>query len=147
MKYGLNLLLWTDRMHDAMQPICERIKTLGYDGVEMPIFDVNLPLYQAWGKKLDDLGLERTAVTIRTAGDNPVSPSASVRSAAVDAMRARSIAARQQVLELSAVQRIRPSVNLPERVRPKMNLSGASKRCRRHLIMLHKSVSRSQSSI
>ncbi|MCX7391170.1 MAG: sugar phosphate isomerase/epimerase [Planctomycetaceae bacterium] len=87
MKYGLNLLLWTDRMHDAMQPICERIKTLGYDGVEMPIFDVNLPLYQAWGKKLDDLGLERTAVTIRTAGDNPVSPSASVRSAAVDAMR------------------------------------------------------------
>jgi len=68
-------------------PVVERVKAMGYDGVEMPMFELNEALYADWGKKLDDLGLERTAVTIRGAGDNPISPSASVRAAAVDAMK------------------------------------------------------------
>jgi D-psicose/D-tagatose/L-ribulose 3-epimerase len=87
MRYGLNLLLWTDRMHDGMVPVVERIKSLGYDGIEMPVFELNEPLYADWGRRLDALGLERTAVTVRGAGDNPISPSATVRAAAVDAMR------------------------------------------------------------
>jgi len=87
MKYGLNLLLWTDRMHDGMVPVVERIKALGYDGVEIPVFELNEPLHKQWGERFDALGLERTAVTVRGAGDNPISPSASVRAAAVDAMR------------------------------------------------------------
>ena len=87
MKYGLNLLLWTDRMHDGMVPVVERVKSLGYDGVEMPIFELNEPLHRQWGQRLDALGLERTAVTVRNAGDNPISPSATVRAAAVDAMK------------------------------------------------------------
>jgi D-psicose/D-tagatose/L-ribulose 3-epimerase len=87
MRYGLNLLLWTDRMHDGMVPVVERIKSLGYDGIEMPVFELNEPLYADWGRRLEALGLERTAVTVRGAGDNPISPSATVRAAAVDAMR------------------------------------------------------------
>ena len=87
MKYGLNLLLWTDRMHDGMVPIVEKIKALGYHGIEMPIFELDESLHRQWGKRLDELGLERTAVTVRNAGDNPISPSASVRAAAVDAMK------------------------------------------------------------
>lgn len=87
MRYGLNLLLWTDRMHEGVGPIVERVKAMGYDGVEMPIFELNESLYGPWGKRLDDLGLARTAVTVRGAGDNPISPSASVRTAAVDAMK------------------------------------------------------------
>ncbi len=87
MKYGINLLLWTDRMHDGLMPVVEQVKAMGYDGVEMPMFELNEALYADWGKKLDDLGLERTAVTIRGAGDNPISPSASVRAAAVDALK------------------------------------------------------------
>jgi len=87
MKYGLNLLLWTDRMHDGLVPVVERVKALGYDGIEMPIFEINEPVHAQWGRRLDDLGLERTAVTVRNAGDNPISPSAPVRAAAVDAMK------------------------------------------------------------
>ena len=87
MKYGLNLLLWTDRMHEGLVPVLGRVKALGYDGVEIPIFELNEPLHAQWGRRLDDLGLERTAVTVRNAGDNPISPSATVRAAAVDAMR------------------------------------------------------------
>ena len=87
MKYGLNLLLWTDRMHDGMAPIVEKVKAIGYDGIEMPIFELNESLYRQWGERLDAIGLERTAVTVRGAGDNPISPSPAVRAAAVDAMK------------------------------------------------------------
>ncbi len=87
MKYGLNLLLWTDRMHDGMVPVVEKVKAIGYDGIEMPIFELNESLYKQWGERLDAIGLERTAVTVRGAGDNPISPSATVRAAAVEAMK------------------------------------------------------------
>jgi D-psicose/D-tagatose/L-ribulose 3-epimerase len=87
MRYGLNLLLWTDRMHEGMGPVVGRIKEMGYDGVEMPMFELNESLYTDWGKRLDGLGLARTAVSVRGAGDNPISPSASVRTAAVDALK------------------------------------------------------------
>jgi len=87
MRYGLNLLLWTDRLHDGMVPVVERLERLGYDGVEVPLFELNEPLMQQWATRLDGLGLARTAVTVRNAGDNPISPSAPVRSAAVDAMK------------------------------------------------------------
>jgi D-psicose/D-tagatose/L-ribulose 3-epimerase len=87
MQYGLNLLLWTDRLHDGLEPVVDRIKAIGYDGVEIPIFELNAPLHREWGRRLDAAGLARTAVTVRGAGDNPISPSAGVRAAAVDAMR------------------------------------------------------------
>jgi len=87
MQYGLNLLLWTDRLHDGLEPVVDRIKAIGYDGVEIPIFELNEPLHREWGRRLDAAGLARTAVTVRGAGDNPISPSAGVRAAAVDSMR------------------------------------------------------------
>ena len=40
----------------------DQMKAMGYDGVEVPVFNTDLD-YAAWGKRLDDLGLERTAVT------------------------------------------------------------------------------------
>jgi sugar phosphate isomerase/epimerase len=89
MKYGLNLLLWTDRMHDGLVPTVERIKALGYDGVEMPIFELNEPLYRSWGGRLDGLGLERSGrpATTRSAprprsGRRPSMPSAARSTAA-----------------------------------------------------------------
>ena len=82
MKFGMNLLLWTDRLHDGMLPVLEKIKKMGYDGVEIPLFDLSLD-YAAWGKRFDDLGLARTAVTVRGAADNPISADANVRAAGV----------------------------------------------------------------
>lgn len=40
MKYGINLLLWTDSMHDGLIPVIETLKEMGYDGVEMPLFEI-----------------------------------------------------------------------------------------------------------
>ncbi|HTN74971.1 MAG TPA: sugar phosphate isomerase/epimerase, partial [Pirellulaceae bacterium] len=62
MKFGMNLLLWSGEINDGLLPTLELLKKLGYDGVEVPLFNLDLD-YAAWGKKLDDLGLERTAVT------------------------------------------------------------------------------------
>nr|AXL06672.1 sugar phosphate isomerase/epimerase [uncultured bacterium] len=83
MKFGMNLLLWTGEMHDGMIPVLAMLKNLGFDGVELPIFNTNLD-YARWGKILDDHGLARTAVTIRGADDNPISPDRSVRQKGIE---------------------------------------------------------------
>ncbi|TMG58167.1 MAG: sugar phosphate isomerase/epimerase [Chloroflexi bacterium] len=64
MKYGINLYLWADDMHDELLPVLESLKRLGYDGVEVPIFDLDLSKWTRWAKRLDELGLERTANTV-----------------------------------------------------------------------------------
>ena len=83
MKFGMNLLLWTGDLHEGLLPVLEILKKMGYDGVELQIFDLNVDTYAQWGKRLDDLGLERTAVTVRGEQDNPISPDAKVRESGV----------------------------------------------------------------
>ena len=83
MKFGMNLLLWTGELNDGILPVLESLKRMGYDGVELPLFNPDLD-YVAWGKQLDDLGLERTAVTVRVEEDNPISPDPAVRAKGVE---------------------------------------------------------------
>ncbi|WP_153558986.1 sugar phosphate isomerase/epimerase family protein [Roseimaritima sediminicola] len=83
MKYGMNLLLWSGEVTEDLYPTIEHLKAAGFDGVELPMFNLDLD-YAALGKKLDEVGLERTAVTIRNLEDNPISPEASVRAKGVE---------------------------------------------------------------
>jgi D-psicose/D-tagatose/L-ribulose 3-epimerase len=78
MKFGMNLLLWGGELNDGMLPVIEKLKAYGYDGIEIPLFNLDLD-YAAWGKRLDDVGLQRTAVTVRNVEDNPISPDSAVR--------------------------------------------------------------------
>ena len=80
MQYGINLLLWADTLSDALLPLLDEIKSIGYDAVELPLFEPDLDKYAAWGRHLDEAGLFRTAVTVRGASDNPISPDPAVRS-------------------------------------------------------------------
>jgi D-psicose/D-tagatose/L-ribulose 3-epimerase len=82
MKVGINLYLWTDRMHEGLLPVLESLKQIGYDGVEVPIFDLDAAEWARWARRLDDLGLERTANTVIAPEHNPVSPDRGVREAA-----------------------------------------------------------------
>lgn len=93
MKYGMNLLLWTGEVTDDLLPTCEQLKKIGFDGVEIPMFNLDLD-YAALGSKLDGMGLARTTVTIRTEEDNPISPDAAVR--------AKGIAATKKTLDCCA---------------------------------------------
>ncbi|MCA9191771.1 MAG: sugar phosphate isomerase/epimerase [Planctomycetales bacterium] len=83
MKFGMNLLLWGGEVTDAMLPTIERLKAIGFDGVELPIFNLDLD-YAQLGKQLDSMGLKRTAVTVRNVDDNPISSEASVRAKGVE---------------------------------------------------------------
>ena len=85
MKFGMNLLLWTGHLDESILPVLDRLKSMGYDGVEVPMFELDEKFYGDWCKRLDDLGLRRTAVTVRTEADNPISADASVRAAGVAA--------------------------------------------------------------
>ncbi|TWT83021.1 D-tagatose 3-epimerase [Planctomycetes bacterium CA13] len=83
MKYGMNLLLWSGEVTDALMPICEQLKAIGYDGVELPIHNLDLP-YAQLGKQLDDIGLRRTSTTIRIEEDNPISPDPATRAKGIE---------------------------------------------------------------
>lgn len=87
MKLGINLYLWADDMHDGLMPVLESLKRIGYDGVEVPIFDLAEAGWARWGQRLDELGLQRTANTVIAPEHDPVSPDPSVREAAYDHMR------------------------------------------------------------
>lgn len=86
MKYGINLMLWDDDMHDGLLPTLENLKRLGYDGVEVPMFDLDPAKWEHWHRRLDDLGLERTANHVIAPEFDPVSPSELVRDRAYEHM-------------------------------------------------------------
>lgn len=81
MKFGMNMLLWTSDVTEEHFGILEQLKGWGYDGVELPVFDMQADKFQKVGKKLDALGLERTAVTVCTDAENPISPDPAIRQA------------------------------------------------------------------
>ena len=86
MKYGMNLMLWADDMRDDLLPVLESLRRFGYDGVEVPVFDLTPAKWTAWGKRLDDLGLERTANHVIAPEFDPVSPDPAVQRRAYEHM-------------------------------------------------------------
>jgi D-psicose/D-tagatose/L-ribulose 3-epimerase len=86
MKYGINLYLWADDMHDGLLPVLETLKRIGYDGVEVPIFALDTEKWKRWAKRLDEMGLERTANTVIAPEHNPVSDDPAIRKAAYEHM-------------------------------------------------------------
>jgi len=85
MKVGMNLFLWTDDpVDEAWLPLYERLKAMGFNGVELPIFDPDPEKFAVLGRRLEDMGLERTAITVCNAADNPIAADAAVREAATE---------------------------------------------------------------
>src|SRR4051794_17293697 len=84
MKIGMNLLLWTDKVVEQHDALLDQIKGMGFDAVEIPVFDTSdLAPYERLGKRLKALGLGATAVTVMTPDTNPISPDPAIREAAV----------------------------------------------------------------
>ncbi|MCW0218507.1 MAG: sugar phosphate isomerase/epimerase [Prosthecobacter sp.] len=89
MKIGFNLLLWTGHVTEENFPVIEKLKAAGYDGVEIPIFDVSNPGHFAQiGRVLKDNGLEATAVTVLPDEEhNAISSVAANRQGAIDHLK------------------------------------------------------------
>ena len=88
MRYGMNLLLWLDSVTDDSLFLLDEIKQLGFDAVEIPVFEADTEKFARLGKRLDDLGLARTGVTVRGVDDNPMSSDPKVRQRGVAANKA-----------------------------------------------------------
>lgn len=85
MKIGFNLLLWTGHVTLKHRDLLQDIKRAGYDGVEIPIFEAAPDHYARLGEMLDEIGLERTVVTIMPSLDkSPLSSDGATRKAALD---------------------------------------------------------------
>ena len=88
MKIGFNLLLVTPFVTDEHLPLIEQLKNVGYDGIELPLFDGDVAHYEKIGKQLKDLGLGCTAVTVIPDQEhNPISPNAESRAGAMDHLK------------------------------------------------------------
>ena len=94
MKIGFNMFLWGPSITLAHRPAFEAVKAAGYDGVEVPVIAGQMEDYQALAALLDDIGLERTTLTVLPHGANPLSDSGSERQAGVDHLK--------RVLDVSA---------------------------------------------
>ncbi len=84
MKTGMNLLLWTDLVTEAHDGLLDAIKEMGFDSVEIPVFALeDRKPYERLGKRLKELGLAATAVSVMAPETNPISPDPAIRKAAV----------------------------------------------------------------
>ena len=64
MLLAFNLLFWCGHVTDEHLPLLATLKKVGYDGVELPIFEGTPEHYRDLGKRIKDNGLRCTAVTV-----------------------------------------------------------------------------------
>ncbi|PHR95297.1 MAG: isomerase [Blastopirellula sp.] len=64
MLLGFNMLLWTSSVSEEHFPIFDVLKKIGYDGIELPIFEGTPEQFEIVGKAAKDSGLRTTAVCI-----------------------------------------------------------------------------------
>jgi D-psicose/D-tagatose/L-ribulose 3-epimerase len=64
MKAGFNLLLWTTHVTDDHGHLFEKLKTAGYDGIEIPLFEGDEKHYRSLSKQIRSAGLKTTTVTV-----------------------------------------------------------------------------------
>jgi D-psicose/D-tagatose/L-ribulose 3-epimerase len=86
-KLGFNLLAWSASISDDLYPHIERLKKIGYDGIEICNGQQDPAAYKRLNTLLRNLDLGITCVTIVGADANPVSPDKAVRAKALDALK------------------------------------------------------------
>lgn len=78
-KIGFNVLAWTAGVSMELLPIMDRLKKIGYDGVEFLVGDPDEKAYKRLGDHAQSIGLETTSVFVLPAEENPIDPDAAVR--------------------------------------------------------------------
>jgi D-psicose/D-tagatose/L-ribulose 3-epimerase len=86
-KIGFNVLAWSAGMSEELFPILDRLKNIGYDGVEYFVGAPDEVAYKSVGKYSQDIGLEVTAVTVVSPDANPISESATVRAKGLERIK------------------------------------------------------------
>ena len=86
-KIGFNVLVWSAVVSDELKPIVDKLKRIGYDGVEFLIGSPDEAAYRSLGNHIRNIGLEVTTVFVVGKDENPVSEVASIRAKALDRIK------------------------------------------------------------
>jgi D-psicose/D-tagatose/L-ribulose 3-epimerase len=86
-KIGFNTLVWSAVVSDDLFPIIDRLKEIGYDGVECLIGSPDEKAYKRFGDHAHSIGLETTSVFVVGVDENPVNPSAEIRARGLDRIK------------------------------------------------------------
>ena len=86
-KIGFNVLVWSAVISDELKPIVDKLKTIGYDGVEFLVGSPAEAAYKSLGNHTRDIGLEVTTVFVVGKDENPVSEIAAIRAKALDRIK------------------------------------------------------------
>ncbi|CAN5625998.1 sugar phosphate isomerase/epimerase [soil metagenome] len=84
---GFNLLAWSAPISEKMHPITERLKTIGYDGIECFIDYQDVAAYRQFGDHLRQLNLQSTCVMVMSPDENPASDSRQIRDQALTRLK------------------------------------------------------------
>ncbi len=82
-KIGFNVLAWSAVITEELKPAVERLKNIGYQGVEFFVGAPGDAAYKWMGDHTRGLGLEVTAVTVVSTNENPISQDAAIRTKAL----------------------------------------------------------------
>lgn len=80
-------MLWSAVVSDKMNPIAERLKEIGYDGVEVAAGELSAAPYSEYGKVLKSLGLESSMVLAVGKEEDPIHESKLIRGRALDKLK------------------------------------------------------------
>ena len=86
-KIGFNTLVWSAVVSDELFPILDRLKSIGYDGVECLIGSPDEKAYKRFGDHAHNIGLETTSVFVVGKDENPVSDSVVTRAKGLDRIK------------------------------------------------------------
>ncbi|PRY02920.1 D-psicose/D-tagatose/L-ribulose 3-epimerase [Pontibacter ummariensis] len=86
-KIGFNLLAWSAVVSDELMPIADRLKTIGYDGIECLIGSPDKVAYKRLGNHVRNIGMEATCVFVVGKDDNPISDAAAVRTKGLERIK------------------------------------------------------------
>lgn len=86
-KIGFNVLVWSAAVSEELNPIADRLKRIGYNGVECLIGASDEHAYKRFGDYVQNIGLETSSVFVLGKDENPISPSAEIRSKGLDKIK------------------------------------------------------------
>lgn len=86
-KIGFNVLAWSAVVSDELIPIAERLKNIGYDGIECYIGSPDMAAYKRLGEYARQLGLDVTSVMTLNHAENPISEDAAIRAKGLDRIK------------------------------------------------------------
>ena len=81
------MLVWSAVISDELMPVADRLKNIGYDGVECFLGDPNETPYKRFGDHVQKLGMETTCVFVLGKEENIISPTKEVRTRGLERIK------------------------------------------------------------